>query len=83
MDFVQYLLGHGIPDNCFCAGLNALLHDDREVPDTWVATYQFEKLGRTVTFTGSMNTTDSQPVDDLRPGRHAAVRRHRARRHHV
>jgi len=42
--------------------LNALLRDDREVPDTWVASYLFEKLGRTVTFTGSMNTTDSQPV---------------------
>ena len=62
MDFVQYLLGHGIPDTCTCAGLNALLRDDREVPDTWIATYQFEKLGRTVTFEGSMNTTDSQPV---------------------
>jgi hypothetical protein len=32
------------------------------VPDTWIATYQFEKLGRTVTFEGSMNTTDNQPV---------------------
>jgi predicted dehydrogenase len=62
MDFVQYLLGHGIPDNCCCSGLNALLRDDREVPDTWVATYQFEKLGRTVTFEGSMNCTDSLPV---------------------
>jgi predicted dehydrogenase len=62
MDFVQYLLGHGIPDTCSCAGLIALLRDDREVPDTWIATYQFEKPGRTVTFEGSMNTTDSQPV---------------------
>lgn len=62
MDFVQYLLGHGIPDSCVCSGLLALLHDDREVPDTWVASYQFEKLGRTVTFEGSMNSTDSQPV---------------------
>jgi hypothetical protein len=72
MDFVQYLLGHGIPDNCVCSGLNALLHDDREVPDTWVATYQFEKLGRTVTFTGSMNTTASQPVEIC--GRDATLR---------
>lgn len=62
-DFVQYLLGHGIPDTCLCAGLNALLHDDREVPDTWVATYQFEKPGRTLTFTGSMNTNVGQPVE--------------------
>ncbi len=63
MDFVQYLLGHGIPENCICSGLNALLKDDREVPDTWAATYQFEKLGRTVTFTGSMNSTATQPVE--------------------
>jgi predicted dehydrogenase len=63
LDFVQYVLGHGIPDNCYCAGLNALLQDDREVPDTWVATYQFDRLGRTVTFTGSMNTNVGQPVE--------------------
>jgi predicted dehydrogenase len=62
MDFVQYLLGHGIPDTCVSSGLIALLDDDREVPDTWTATYQFAKLGRTVTFEGSMNTTDQQPV---------------------
>ncbi len=72
MDFVQYLLGHGIPDTCGCAGLNALLHDDREVPDTWIATYQFEKIGRTVTFAGSMNTTESQPVTIC--GREATLR---------
>ncbi len=63
MDFAQYLLGHGIPDTCQCSGLNALLKDDREVPDTWVATYQFATLGRTVTFTGSMNTNLGQPVE--------------------
>jgi predicted dehydrogenase len=62
MDFVQYLLGHGIPDTCVSSGQIALLRDDREVPDTWGATYQFEKLGRTVTFEGSMNATDRQPV---------------------
>jgi predicted dehydrogenase len=62
MDFVQYLLGHGIPDTCVCSGLLALLRDDREAPDTWITTYQFEKLGRTVTFEGSMNATDSLPV---------------------
>lgn len=72
LDFVQYLLGHGIPDTCVCAGLNALLQDDREVPDTWVATYQFEKLRRTVTFEGSMNATDRQPVTVC--GRDATLR---------
>jgi len=63
MDFVHYILGHGIPDTCACVGLNALLKDDREVPDTWSATYQFIRLGRTVTFTGSMNTSVGQPVE--------------------
>jgi len=63
MDFVQYLLGHGIPDTCMTSGMIALLDDDREVPDTWIATYQFEKLKRTVTFIGSMNATASQPVE--------------------
>jgi predicted dehydrogenase len=72
MDFVQYLLGHGIPDTCLCSGQIALLRDDREVPDTWVACYQFEKLGRMVTFEGSMNTTDSQPVTIC--GRDATLR---------
>lgn len=72
MDFVQYLLGHGIPDSCISSGLIALLNDDREVPDTWNATYQFEKLGRTVTFTGSMNATANQPVELC--GRDATLR---------
>ncbi|MGC8990929.1 MAG: Gfo/Idh/MocA family protein [Verrucomicrobiia bacterium] len=72
MDFVQYLLGHGIPDTCVCSGLIALLNDDREVPDTWVAAYQFEKLGRTVTFEGSMNSNDHQPVTVC--GRDATLR---------
>ncbi|HOK76834.1 MAG TPA: Gfo/Idh/MocA family oxidoreductase [Verrucomicrobiota bacterium] len=72
MDFVQYLLGHGIPDTCVCSGLIALLRDDREVPDTWVAAYQFEQLGRTVTFEGSMNSNDHQPVTIC--GRDATLR---------
>jgi predicted dehydrogenase len=63
LDFVQYILGYGIPDTCLCAGLNALLHDDREAPDTWNTVYQFEKRGCTVTFDGSMNTTVGQPVE--------------------
>lgn len=72
LDFVQYLLGHGIPDTCTCSGQIALLRDDREVPDTWITTCQFEKLGRMVTFEGSMNTTDRQPVTIC--GRDATLR---------
>jgi len=63
LDFVQYILGYGIPDTCMCAGLNALLKDDREVPDTWNAVYQYEKRGCTVTFDASMNTNIGQPVE--------------------
>lgn len=67
LDFVQYILGHGIPDTCSCTGLNALLNekigDDREVPDTWIANYHFNKAARTVTFTGSMNVGINQPVE--------------------
>jgi len=63
LDFVQYLLGHGIPDTCYCTGINALLKDDREVPDTWNAIYEFENIGRTVTFSASMNATSKQPVE--------------------
>lgn len=72
LDYVQYLLGHGIPDTCACLGLNALLNDDREVPDTWDATYQFLKLGRTITFTGTMNTSLGQPVEIC--GKNASMR---------
>lgn len=72
MDFVQYLLGHGVPDSCSCTGMIALLDDDREVPDTWVANYQFESPARTVTFSGSMNASGSQPVEIM--GRDATLR---------
>ena len=63
MDMLQYVLGHGIPDTCNCSGQVARLKDDRETPDTWVATYQYDKLGRTVNFIGSMNTRGGQPVE--------------------
>jgi predicted dehydrogenase len=45
MDFVQYLLGHGIPDTCVSSGLIALLRDDREVPDTWVGHLPVREAG--------------------------------------
>lgn len=67
LDFAQYLLGHGIPDSCSCTGINALLNekigDDREAPDTWIADYYFNKIGRSITFTGSMNVGINQPVE--------------------
>ncbi len=63
LDFVQYLLGYGIPDTCICAGINALLTDGREVPDTWNVVYQFETRGCTVTFDSSMNSSAGQPVE--------------------
>lgn len=56
LDFVQMVLGHGIPDTCVTSGLNALLKDGREFPDTWNSIYRFEKAGHTVTFDCNMNS---------------------------
>lgn len=63
LDYVQSVLGYGIPDTCMCAGLNAFWKDDRETPDTWLATYQFEEQGCTVAFEGIQNSRREQPVE--------------------
>ena len=60
LDYVQSVLEWGIPDTCMCAGLNAFFKDDREVPDTWIANYQFEKQGCTVAFEGVQNSNRQQ-----------------------
>ena len=60
LDYVQSVLGYGIPDTCMCAGLNAFWKDDRETPDTWLATYQFERQGCTVAFEGIQNSRREQ-----------------------
>ncbi len=56
VDFAQAMLGYGIPDTCMTVGLNALLHDGREVPDTWNTVYTYEQQACTVTFDCSMNS---------------------------
>ncbi len=63
MDFVQSVLRYGIPDTCNCAGLNAYWKDDREVPDTWMATYCYEKKNCTVHFEGVQNSKRNQPPE--------------------
>jgi predicted dehydrogenase len=63
LDFVQYLLGHGVPDTCMTTGMNAFCHDGREVPDTWTSIFQWEKPARTVTFQASFNASAFQPVE--------------------
>ena len=60
LDYVQSVLGYGIPNTCMCAGLNAYWKDDREVPDTWLASYQFEKQGCSVLFEGVQNSRRNQ-----------------------
>jgi len=60
LDYVQSVLGYGIPDTCVCAGLNAFWKDDREVPDTWIATYQFEQRDCTLIFEGVENSSREQ-----------------------
>ncbi|MEW6236325.1 MAG: Gfo/Idh/MocA family oxidoreductase [Candidatus Omnitrophota bacterium] len=63
VDFVQWVLKLGIPDACVCSGFNAMLHDGREVPDTWNTIYTYEKKNCTVTFDCSMNTAIVQPPE--------------------
>jgi predicted dehydrogenase len=60
MDHVQSVLRYGIPDSCCTQGHNAFWHDDREVPDTWISSFVFEKQNCTVLFEGSMNSRRSQ-----------------------
>lgn len=70
MDHVQTVLGWGIPDTCVCSGQVAFYRDDREVPDTWLATYGFEQHGCSVTFDGCMNSNRHQPPEYIgRKGR--------------
>ncbi|MDO8540625.1 MAG: Gfo/Idh/MocA family oxidoreductase [Opitutaceae bacterium] len=69
-DHVQTVLGWGIPDTCSCTGLNAYYKDDRQVPDTWLAAYRFEKHGCSMTFEGCMNSKRVQPPEYIgRDGR--------------
>ena len=63
---VVFQLGHQARQSTAALQAKELIAQDilgHGIPDTWVATYQFEKLGRTVTFTGSMNTNAGQPVE--------------------
>jgi len=70
MDHVQSVLRYGIPDTCVTQGYNAYWKDDRETPDTWIASYLFEKQNCTVTFEGSMNTRRGQSPEYIgRDGR--------------
>ena len=63
LDQVQCTLRWGIPDTCMCLGHNAHFHDDREVPDTWLTSYTFEKHNCSLTFEGCMNSRRQQPPE--------------------
>jgi len=53
-----------------CTGLNAYYDDDRQVPDTWLAAYRFEKHACSLTFEGCMNAKREQPPEYIgRDGR--------------
>jgi predicted dehydrogenase len=70
MDHVQSVLRYGVPDTCNTQGHNAFWKDDREVPDTWISSYVFEKHDCTVTFEGSMNSRRNQTPEYIgRDGR--------------
>ena len=60
LDYVQSVLRHGIPDTCISTGFNNRLKDGREVPDTSNTVYQWERIGRTVTFFSDMNSSYAQ-----------------------
>ncbi|HOC69313.1 MAG TPA: Gfo/Idh/MocA family oxidoreductase [Candidatus Hydrogenedentes bacterium] len=63
LDHVQSVLGWGIPDTCMCTGHNAFFRDGREVPDTWLANYTFEKQHCSLSFEGCMNSAREQPPE--------------------
>jgi predicted dehydrogenase len=70
LDHVQTVLRYGIPDTCGTHAHNAFWKDDREVPDTWIATYVFEKQDCTVVYEGCMNSRRSQTPEYIgREGR--------------
>ncbi|MBI1387841.1 MAG: twin-arginine translocation signal domain-containing protein [bacterium] len=73
IDFVHSVLRHGIPSSCVCMGLNTLLHDDREVPDTWNTIYNFDEHDRQVTFMCSMNSAELGQPPEFR-GKDAVLR---------
>tara|TARA_Y100000588_G_scaffold239359_1_gene253090 strand:+ start:2716 stop:4032 length:1317 start_codon:yes stop_codon:yes gene_type:complete len=59
-DFIQSITTFGIPSHCNCSGLNAFWKDDREVPDTWMSTYQWDDKNCTMLFEGSQNSKRMQ-----------------------
>lgn len=70
LDYVQGVLRYGIPESCVCTGHNAFWKDDRETPDTWMATYVFEDKNCTVSFEGCMSSRRGQPPEFIgRDGR--------------
>jgi len=73
IDFVQAVLGYGIPDDCVCAGQIGLLNDGREVPDTWNTVYEYKKQGCTVTFVCSLNSREPLQPPEFR-GKEATLR---------
>lgn len=70
LDHVQTVLRYGIPDTCVTQAHNAFWKDDREIPDTWISSYVFEKKNCTVNFQGSMNSRRQQTPEYIgREGR--------------
>lgn len=70
LDNVQQVLRYGIPDTCSTQAHNAFWQDDRDVPDTWLSAFVFEKQNCCVTYEGSMNTSRQQTPEYIgREGR--------------
>ena len=70
LDHVQSVLRYGIPDSCCTHAHNAFWKDDRDVPDTWISSYVFEKQDCTVLYEGCMNSRRAQSPEYIgREGR--------------
>jgi predicted dehydrogenase len=66
LDYVQSVLGYGIPDTCMTMGHINLLKDGRDCPDTWHSVFHFEEEDCTVTFESCMNTSSKTQAIQFR-----------------
>jgi predicted dehydrogenase len=65
-DFVQYVLGYGIPDTCVCSGQIGLLKDGRECPDIWNTIYEYLDKGTTLSYACTFNSRSFDQMPEFR-----------------
>lgn len=72
-DYMQYILGYGIPETCVCSGQIGLLKDGREAPDIWNVIYEYPKRGLTLTYCCTFNSEEFGQSPEFR-GKDAILR---------